>query len=386
MNAMELASLLRMSNALSAPPVDAYEPQAAGLNAFQVGFDGPTRMPPTRPGFMDRLRELGALWYDRLVGGPLSAMERVGGALSGRPAYGPVDEVNLPRVIAQKQAQDVLEALGLYAGPTVAASRPALNAMSVFGGLRAKWAPREMRDIAAKALEAGRPEAEVWKSTGWMRGKDGKWRFEIDDSRARWIGPRDAENMGEIAAAVGKRTSSLGRATLGNYMRHDELFLQYPELKSVEVSVVPRKGSPLNGANAGFSAERNTIYIADDMAPGRALQSVIHEIQHWVQKKEGFARGGNPTRDMWRQPALRDELIKEARAEIGDMLPSLQGAPEPVKKDVAELAAEIAQARVYDRLLGEREARAAAERLWWAGPERAGSMPAYPQDAIVWLK
>lgn len=110
MNAVELATLLRRHNALSQPPVDAYEPQAVGLNAFQVGIDGPVYPQPadTNAGFWAKAGELGRLWYERLIGGPLSAMQRVGGALAGKQPYGPVDEINLPSVIAEKQAQDVL--------------------------------------------------------------------------------------------------------------------------------------------------------------------------------------------------------------------------------------------------------------------------------------
>lgn len=260
-----------------------------------------------------------------------------------------------------------------------------MNALSVFGGLRAKLAPREMREVAEKAISAGRPEKEVWEHTGWMRGKDGKWRFEIDDSAARLYGPKDAETIVDVAKSVNMRLGKNEIPSLKHYLKHDELFAQYPELRDVMVAVMPRNVDPLKGANAAFS-DRNVVYVASDLEPKRALRSMIHEIQHWVQKKEGFARGGSASRDMWQRPELYDELRKEARAELDEMLPLLRGASPEAKRDAVQLAVESAQGKVYDRLLGEQEARTAAERLWWDTLRRSREMPRYADNAIVWVK
>jgi len=410
MNALEVAEILRRYNALNAPLADAYEPQAVGYNAFQIGLDGPTRAasaePPT---FWDKLGELGRLWYDRLIGEPISAMGRIGGAIRGEQTYGPIDEVNLPRVVAQKQAQDVLEALGLYSGPSILAGKPAANVLSVFGGVRAKKAPLFSQEVAERALAAGKPKEEVWQHTGWMLGKDGKWRFEIDDSAAKIYGPKDAKTMGEIAKAVNSRVNHLETPSLRHYLKHDELFAQYPELQDVRVSVVPRDASKLEGARGAFSENSNVIYIADDLSPSEAIRTMLHEIQHWVQKKEGFSRGGKADTNMWLSQDMRPELLKEAKRIFDEWKPASYSefwgsedvVPEGIRAYKAYLkefnspkasrerwlaAQEAAPMRIYGRLHGEQEARNTAERFLLNAFGRAENYPLFSDDIVVRMK
>lgn len=49
------------------------------------------------------------------------------------------------------------------------------------GGERANTAPKDKLQIAASMEENGKSPEEICKATGWMRGPDHKWRFEIPD-------------------------------------------------------------------------------------------------------------------------------------------------------------------------------------------------------------
>lgn len=87
-------------------------------NAFSTNTGKPVNAFDPRFNFLSKLGELGNTWYQRLIGEPLGAMDRVGGAMLGQNRY-PIDEINDPATVRMKQAQDVLEGVGLYSGPNL---------------------------------------------------------------------------------------------------------------------------------------------------------------------------------------------------------------------------------------------------------------------------
>jgi hypothetical protein len=105
---------------------------------------------------------------------------------------------------------------------------------------------------------------------------DGQERFEIDDSKM------DIKKDGVIDL------TQKGHTTLENLIKHDELFDNYPQLRDVVV-----KFDKNMEAHASFDGD-STITISNKFKNKDELgSSIIHEIQHWVQNKEGFAGGGN---------------------------------------------------------------------------------------------
>ena len=57
-----------------------------------------------------------------------------------------------------------------------------LDAQYMFGGLNAK----EIPDGYEEAQNSTEDTETTWKKTGWVKKADGKWRFEIDDSKAQF--------------------------------------------------------------------------------------------------------------------------------------------------------------------------------------------------------
>jgi hypothetical protein len=97
--------------------------------------------------------------------------------------------------------RDVTE-MALDAGMLSSVAPAPAGAKRMFGGISAKNAPLD--DLAkAEAMEkAGEAADDIWRATGWGRGADQKWRFEIDDSKSVYdgvAGPQmsvaDAENV-----------------------------------------------------------------------------------------------------------------------------------------------------------------------------------------------
>lgn len=144
-----------------------------------------------------------------------------------------------------------------------------------FGGVNANRADLgELR--RAQEMERRGVAAEIiLKETGWFTGADGKWRFEIDDS-----GMEYHERRTEEGAVPGQ--------TLADYIAHDELFKNYPQLRKVGLEFAEME----RGVNGQYDPETNTITLSNELrsAPEATL---VHEVQHAIQRAEGFARGSN---------------------------------------------------------------------------------------------
>lgn len=117
----------------------------------------------------------------------------------------------------------------------------------------------------------------IRKATGWHEGMDGKWRFEINDSRMQ---------LRTDAADIPNYT------TLGELVDAPELFEAYPDMADLSVTFHTLEG----GQNGGYSRKFDSIELSRDLKnrPETLLNSLIHEVQHAIQSREGFASGANP--------------------------------------------------------------------------------------------
>lgn len=133
----------------------------------------------------------------------------------------------------------------------------------------------------AKQMEVdGYNESEIYQQTGWFRGADNMWRFEIDDSTMRYTPERMAQKMVD------------GAVHLEDVIDHPVLFSAYPRLRDVSVTFTPMKP----GAEGVYRRAENRIYLADSNK-NSPESTLVHEIQHAIQALEGFAYGAS--RSYW---------------------------------------------------------------------------------------
>nr|DAY12504.1 MAG TPA: Type I restriction enzyme [Caudoviricetes sp.] len=217
-----------------------------------------------------------------------------------------------------------------------------------FAGQKAYTADVGKFSEAEKLEKDGKTDKEIWEQTGWFKGKDGKWRFEIDDSQAELsISKEDAD----------KRASDTGfnafMANVEDFLSHDSLFVAYPEIRNLAVFYDNRpmaNGKPLRGA--AYQSERKTITIGGGLRQDEMKSSLLHEIQHHIQRIEGYARGGSP------------EIFEKTDRDI--------------KKDgYSDEAKEM-----YKRLAGEVEARNVQFRREMGMAERGKSYPRATEDVM----
>lgn len=119
---------------------------------------------------------------------------------------------------------------------------------------------------------------EIWKETGWMRGPDHKWRFEIPDNLGKINFPKDGKSH-----------------ALGKIYDNPALYEAYPELaqKTVRMEDIKSGKDKRTRGAYGYVAEDGSIVIDNSIPAGEAKTALVHEIQHSIQAIEGFSRGGN---------------------------------------------------------------------------------------------
>ena len=123
----------------------------------------------------------------------------------------------------------------------------------------------------AREMESANKDAKTIRmATGWERGADGKWRYEIEDVKLK------DTNILNTSESV----------TLGDIVEDNVLFTAYPDMKDIVVDKNVSNGdlAKYNG-NIGLSAELL------DMPSSTIRTALIHEIQHAIQEREGFAGG-----------------------------------------------------------------------------------------------
>ena len=139
----------------------------------------------------------------------------------------------------------------------------------------------------AEKMERGKKDAKAIKlATGWERGADGKWRYEMPDAKIK--------EMKDIGGGnIVKRFDDdmlWNDGNLADVIDAPKLFEAYPQLKNVRIDTdAIMNDMPSNGE---YNPKTNTITIhADEL---KYMNSILnHEIQHAIQFIEGFATGGN---------------------------------------------------------------------------------------------
>lgn len=266
-----------------------------------------------------------------------------------------------------------------------------------YAGKNANGANIDSLREAQEMQAAGADMESIRKATGWHEGMDGKWRWEIDDSKMEYHRAGDAlfgrnhpeyaeqqrleqkmlygeltdteqarlraltETWGRERSRLSERVER-GNARLEDVLDHEELFRAYPQLRHVRVvfDETPK------GVLGSFSAEGNQITISEELrdAPQDVL---IHEIQHAIQNAEGFAKGSN--RQYWEEKLTNgDEIQSKGFQEAREKLIQFQldEANEEVLalRDQLEKAGELDDGfREYDRIWEEAERRGLDKKI-----------------------
>jgi hypothetical protein len=149
--------------------------------------------------------------------------------------------------------------------------------------------------VAKEMEEASKSSKEIRLATGWERGIDGKFRFEISDVTLK-----------DIEIEIGKEY------TIGDIIEDSEILKAYPEFKNYKITFnedgrnsyrrdtqtfeidakrVANSSLPTGRGSANIDEFfRTSVYR---LQPGNN-RIVAHELTHATQQYEGFYSGGSP--------------------------------------------------------------------------------------------
>ncbi len=245
----------------------------------------------------------------------------------------------------------------------------------------------------AKDMEKNKKKAKAIKAaTGWERGADGKWRYEMPDVILR--DPKEWVNKKTLTLSdIVEKPNDL-------FKEYPELFDAYPELKDMKILKGRAKSGGVfydNSITLNLGDIREAIkYDLDThykLANNSLKKTLVHEIQHYIQEKEGFVQGGN------------SEMIVDKNAL--DAIEKLRAEKEAVAKEFYAMSPDEQQRRKYEinnryndltkqierlekssrigydgyqRLAGEVEARNVSSRLNMTPEERRKSLAESTED------
>lgn len=313
-------------------------------------------------------------------------------------------------------------------GLTGLGALPLVPAMAgIFAGTGAKTADIVKLNTAKQLAEKGESAESIWQKTGWFKGPEGKWKFEIDDSAAKMT-PQP-----EFMAGYTSPQAMM--------MKHPDLYQAYPKLQNIRVGKLgDRSGAELQTVYVNGVPDFNQSQIGLGTGAVRAVDGGLtfnadkaksmnlHELQHAIQGQEGFAKGGSATnmavewskaKNDWDFDLTVSTLVREANASTGGNLDAaakmlndigIEVAPEHIAQAMRLGEAGVFQKerqsnaalsqygdlgmrfsggdpgrQLYKRLAGEAEARAVQSRMDMT-PQQRQEVPPWQSYDVPWDK
>jgi hypothetical protein len=171
---------------------------------------------------------------------------------------------------------------------------------------------------AKKQLREGVDSVSIYLNTGWFFNKfDGKWRKRISDDGFLFksdslIKSQDysmlndegyiggVNNLNTDLIFLSEKNITINHLIQNNYTRkvydlinHPNLEYYYPNLNKVFLLYLNSKQIYSDSFYYSDSIPRHINLMAKDMTQIEVESIALHEIQHYIQRVEGFGNGGN---------------------------------------------------------------------------------------------
>ena len=327
------------------------------------GPDEPLIPPPTPYGQDPRVQAAVRAMLQHMIEPALEA----GRALQRkpqRPGLWSEEDEFLAQLNRQRQVEGGAELgmnlMGLGGARALGGASPGLG---IFAGKTAKTANLEMLAKAEAMEKAGRTRTDIRNATGWERTRDGKdWHYEVSD---------DLSKLKDDPGLSGR---------MKGHFEHPDLYKAYPEAANIKTERHDYMGK---GVLGGYDPGDKSIHYLDPQGMGALMsanpeatprKTLLHELQHWIQGREGWPIGTNPNPAEPGLPSwgVYQKALKSVRSEAKEKGITLTA------KDRASLKA-AAGREAYKRSAGENQAFATMERADLSPFERGRRDPALDQ-------
>ena len=233
--------------------------------------------------------------------------------------------------------------------------------------------------VARQMEEAGKDAKAIKLATGWERGADKLWRYEVsDDFDITELENRLQESLNDgLSKAWGiVYPSDLGELTKAYPDFNVDIMVWVGEEfeNTGEYSPATEGDETTFGKSASIEVKAKTVADIKDV--------FVHEIQHAIQEKEGFAEGGSVfglkdklSSELDKRVARIKGLRAEGRdAEADELMRMSKGLAEAVINNEEDIY------QNYRKLAGEVEARNVSARLGMSEQERRESLLSETED------
>lgn len=242
--------------------------------------------------------------------GPVGT-EQLGPQQMGMPAPGgfdPVVNAGLLGLGGRPVTASRLAAMQNTLGATAGLGNADMGVAGTFAGPMARGANLAKMKLAQAMDRWGASSEMIRQQTGWDRNAANQWRYEIPDNQMAFkpgvISPIEPSPVNPDPNHVdlswkpppnnNVRMNETGRAMrLDDMVDHPELFKAYPDLGQIAVRPGYDMGQ-LGSYTPGVSGSAGKMTV-NPQSPDSMLETVLHELQHGVQDKEGFAGGSSPS-------------------------------------------------------------------------------------------
>lgn len=307
-----------------------------------------------------------------------------------------IDAVNRA-ISAKDQLYDATTSEGMNYGPKsqrlAALMAESYNPVGMFIGPNAASFNKIMATKALDLEKAGKTAKEIWEETGTFRGPDKQLRQEISDK-----GSKITEDVYNQISANKQFKGPMGQA-----LQHEELYKAYPQTAGIPTTMYADEmpsGSLMPGRGGTF---QNPLLTVGGPSSMTQRSTALHELQHAIQQREGFAPGGSPSNMITELENIAKQKRQEAQNQFrlstaNDPLDPLKIVKPGARKKGLELEKEAreleekallafhsGQSRfdLYRKLAGEAEARAVQKRRNLTDEQRKAIFPLESYDVPI---
>jgi hypothetical protein len=216
--------------------------------------------------------------------------------------------------------------------------------------LKKKIKSRKSSDLTAAADQKALTEGpiprivnkEIWEETGWfVNPLDGQWRYYLDDrdsvltSFDEIFKPNGEFNFQQLSQS-NLPEDKAKKVTLGNLLQHNNLYERYPDLKDREIYLFADNSDEGKRLLGRVTNEKIYINLAGEKYKDfEDIHDVLlHEIQHVIQRKEGFVPGASETQ-------IPEELVVKRDSEIANLRKPIQAEVDQLKREEAAIRGRI---------------------------------------------
>ena len=225
----------------------------------------------------------------------------------------------------------------------------------MFAGELSRTADLEALARARQMEASGADMESIRQETGWFKSKvtGGEWAYEISDKgiefsrnaprfpvdfeaqkiRKQMVKALTEEQDFEKYKQLQKQLNELPTDTtprrdiLMDWMSHPELYEAYPHLRNMpfKLDETINANGEFDGNTIRVNSSLDKMYTKDGipihMAIDDTTQTMLHEVQHAVQRIEGFPRGSSPAYWEGNKIPTKESLqkITEAEKKIADV-------------------------------------------------------------------